>query len=502
MEGFKEGFEFFSDNASDIAGVQFGAEYVDSVNTEIDEFLNNVSHFNGMQSSVETLKGDFAEFWHAGTFNIDAAVKGSNHRVQVDRSHDFGSVDISGKNFDGKFGLKYYQNGIASAKQQSKSVFEAYSHYKSRGGKESLEEYLTKRGYQDDSVLNDPVYTGQVRVIPKNQLEEATEWLKRKINEESSKRPEQVERYKETLRLLTDKVSDNKGNESIPLSEDEAKKLAALAKEGNIDPTKLGLTTEELIKFEYILKQSLKAGLTAAVISVVLKTAPEIVKAINYLIDNGEIDEEQFQKIGFKALEGGTEGFVRGSVAAAITTACKSGVLGEGLKEINPSIIGAVTVIVMNTIKDSYKVATGSMSRYEMSNELIKTMYTTTWALGLGAVTQGFIEIPVVGYMLGSFVGSLLGSFTYSLAYKPAISFCIDTGFTMFGLVNQDYELPADVMEEIGLDVFKYDEFEYDTFRPTEFSFNSFSADRFEPKNNGITFLRRGVIGINEIGFV
>lgn len=502
MDGFKEGFEFFTEHASDIVGMQFGSGYVDNVNGEIDKFVESVAHFKGYRSNVDTLKGDLAEFWHAGTFNIDAAVKGSSHRAQVDRSHDFGSVDVSGKNFDLKAGLKYYKTGVDSAKQQSKSVFETYSKYTADGGKESLEEYLSNRNYQDDSVLNDAVYSGQIRVIPKDQLTEATKWLERKIEKEGSTRPEQVERYKETLELLKDRISDDKGNESIPLSEEDAKKLAQLAKEGKIDPEEWNLTTEELIRAEYILKEAFKAGLTAATISIVLRTAPEIANAIKYLIENGEIDEDQFKKIGFAALKGGSEGFVRGTVSAAITAACKSGALGEALKGVEPSVIGAVTVLVMDTVKNSYAVSTGTMTRYEMSNELIKTMFTTTCSLSLGAVTQAFIEVPILGYMVGSFVGSLLGSFTYAAAYKPAISFCIDTGFTMFGLVNQDYELPEDVMKEIGIDVFEYDQFDYDSFEPDSFQYNKFVIEQNEPSKLDMMFLRRGVIGINEIGFV
>ena len=66
--------------------------------------------------------------------------------------------------------------------------------------------------------------------------------------EEESKRPEQVERYRETLKLLKDRISDNQGNESIPLSEADAKKLAQLAKEGKINPEDWGLTTVEALE--------------------------------------------------------------------------------------------------------------------------------------------------------------------------------------------------------------------------------------------------------------
>ena len=251
------------------------------------------------------------------------------------------------------------------------------------------------------------------------------------------------------------------------------------------------------------MKQSLKAGLTAATISLVLKTAPEIIKAIKYLIEKGEIEEGEFKKIGMAALTGASEGFVRGTVSASITAACTAGLLGDFLKKaVDPSIIGAVTVLAMDTMKNAYSVATGKMTRYEMSNELIKTMFTSTCALAMGSVTQGFIEIPVLGYMLGSFVGSMVGSFAYSAAYKPAISFCIDTGFTMFGLVNQDYVLPEDVMNEIGIEVFDYEHFDYGKVEPERFEYSSFNADKFEPERIDMTFLRRGVIGISEIGYI
>ena len=82
--------------------------------------------FETSGARIDTLKGDVAEFWHAGTFNINAAINSSKNRVQVDRSHDFGSADITGINFDAEFGLKYYKNGASSAEQQAKSIFQRF----------------------------------------------------------------------------------------------------------------------------------------------------------------------------------------------------------------------------------------------------------------------------------------------------------------------------------------------------------------------------------------
>ena len=46
--------------------------------------------------------------------DIQAVVHGSEHRAFVDRSHEFASADIS-TNFGDKYGLKYYNDGAASA---------------------------------------------------------------------------------------------------------------------------------------------------------------------------------------------------------------------------------------------------------------------------------------------------------------------------------------------------------------------------------------------------
>lgn len=502
MEAFKEGYEFFEKNAGNFSGHAAGVHYVDAVESEIKMLVNNLNNFETSGARIDTLKGDVAEFWHAGTFNINAAINFSKNRVQVDRSHDFGSADITGVNFDAKFGLKYYKDGASSAFQQSKSILNRFNEYKTRGRSDNLDLYLEERGLSAETDLNSPVYLEQFRVIPSDQLKEATMFLERKIREEAVKRPEQVHRYEETLKLLRDKVKDNEGNESIALSEQEARELAGLSKEGGVNPEDLHLTTEELIKYTNILRHAYKAGLTAATISMALRVAPEILNAIAYLIKNGEIEEGQFKKIGFAAITGAGEGFVRGTVSAAITASCKAGLCGSAMKSIDPSVVGAVTVLVMNSMKNSYQVTTGNMSRSEMVNELIKEMFVTTCALSMGSVSQSLIEIPVLGYMIGSFVGSVAGSVIYSSIYNPVLSFCVDSGFTLFSLVDQNYELPEEVLKEVGIEVFEYEKFEYEPFEFEKFEYERFEYEQFEYEKLHTIFLRRGVIGVNCVGYL
>lgn len=504
MSAFEEGYAFFAKQAGvQMAGFEAGI-YVGQVDKEIEKLIHDLNAFEGFKTKPDMLKGDIAEFWHSDTFNVNAVARGTANRAFVDRSHDFASADIS-SNFGKIFGLKYYKDGVEGAKQQAKSVFERFHEYRASGGKDSLEMFLEKRGFTDDAVLHDPIYYGQIRVIPKDQLETACEWLRRKIATESVIRPEQVERYRETLARLSDRLSDDLGTESVPLSEADAKALAALAKEGDVtaeELKQLGISADEVIRFEYLAREAFKSGLTAATISVVLNVAPEIYKAIDYLIKNGELDEKQFQRIGFAALKGGSEGFVRGTVSAAMTIACKSGMLGAAMKSISPAIIGMATVLAMDTMKNAFKVACGQMTRTELAQELIRELIVSSSAMGVGTVVQAFIEIPVVGFMIGSFIGSAIGSFAYNCGYSAVMSFCVETGFTMFGLVKQDYTLPEDILKNIGVDVFKYEQFIPAPFRSNGFMPTAFKQKQFEPNTLGITVLRRGVIGVAQIGYV
>lgn len=511
VDSFSEGFEYFRKNASGIVGATDGAEfgldrmkYVGSVENEINKFEGQMEKFAGMKTSDKILKGNVAEFWHANTFNVDSAINGSSNRMKVLESNKFASHDVEGINgLEMNIGLKYYANSEASAKAQAISVFQKFKEYQSHGGNDGLTKYLKDR-YNDniDEILNDPIYSGQIRVIPSDQLEDATNWLEKMTNTEAARRPEQVKRYQETSELLRDRISDDKGNESTPLSKEDAEKLAGIAKKGEFDASKYGIKSPEVLNFELVMKASLKAGMSAAVISLILKVGPEIYRAIDYLVKNGEIDEDQFKKIGFATINGSSEGFIRGSVAAAITTCCKVGLLGETLKAVSPSVIGAVTVLTINALKGAYGIATNKKTRAEMTDELIKDMFVSAFSLSLGGLSQAAIEIPIVGYLIGSLVGSVIGSFVYNTSYSTAISFCIDSGFTMFGIVEQDYSLPEYIIQKIGVDILEYETFIPESFKPEVFNFDSFEIDTIEPEGIGIEFLRRGVIGIRKIGYI
>ncbi len=504
---FSSGWEAFQKAASG-GGAFIGNAYVGKVSEAINKLQKDVQAMSDAHRNmgVAQLKGFMAETWHADTFNIDAAVKGSKKTAEVLKSTDFASVDVSADN--NNYSLKYYQTGKDSAFEQAKSYWQRYNEdmanrRRARGKEISFADYLKERNINESEINKyDSIYNGQFRLIPKDQMDAAIEALKKKIEKESMTRPELAASYQETLDHLQDRIQASDGTKSIPLSRADSEKIAQLAKEEKFDPKDFGLSTETLIGFDEIMQQSVQAGLTAAVISCILKVAPEIYKAIDMLIKDGEVSKEQFEKIGFAALSGGAQGFVRGSVSAALTISCKSGLLGAALKNVDPTIIGSLTVIVMNTISNSYKLATKKITKAEFAHDVAKDIFVSSCALVLGGVAQGLTpELPVIGYMLGSFIGSLGGALFYDTGYSAFMSLCCDTGFTCFGLVEQDYKIPKEILERSGIKTFDFSVYAPNKYEYKKFEVTRFNVSRFEYETIKMDFLKREVIGIGKIAY-
>ena len=497
----RTGYKSARQNIATQSGSILGDQYIQSIEDAIQNFNNDVNQFIGYKTPNEILQGDIAEFWHGNTFNIKAIVNNSDYRVQIDRSHNYASADID-SNWGDKYGLKYYKNAEASVDAQAISHFQRFCEYKYKSGRSELtiSEFLKMKGFDDDSILDDPIYSGQIRLIPKEQYDPAVEYLKLKIAKVSITQPEQVKRYQDTLELLTTKVSAPDGTASVELSRETSEKLAQLAKGGKFDASEFGITTEQLVHFQHILQVGVKAGTSAATISFVLKTAPELYKCFIKLIKDGAINSQDLQNVGFAALNGASEGFIRGFIAGTLTTACESGVFGTSIKRVNPGCIAALTVICMQTMQDAYLVAKGDMTQYELIANISKNVFVTSCGIGLGALCQILTPAIPFAYLLGNFVGSFLGAFVYQGANYAFISFAIYSGWTFFGVVNQDYRLPEETMREIGIDIFDYELYGFDRYHINEYQPNYFNIDEYEPSM--IKLIRRGVIGVHQIGYI
>lgn len=512
---FERGYKYVLDNVGGAIGADISQAWIDTINQNVEDMTQNMlSTAQEKNLDVDRLQGFIAEIWHTHTFNTNATIHHSNSFATQPDDNTFGSVDvIVGKH---NFSLKCYNTEKGSYQAQAETPWERYCKLKSQAknkGKtyQSFDDFLKERELENDDSTKMSMYFRQGKVISSDMLEGARALLRKKIfslEEDSLLTPEsklQLARYNEVYSTLTDVVSDGKGSESIQLSHSDAIKLAKAAKAGDIDKellTECGLDINKLVTAKDIACESLKAGLSAATFSLILSISPTIVNGISMLLSNAEIDVKSLKEGGASALPASARSFLNGSITAALNTSCQTGKLGEVLVGADPMVISTLVVVTMSTIGLALKLASGKIDKAEMAHEIIQMYITTVFSYAGSIALTTLCEGLPFAYMLGSLIGGIVGGFIYSASEKLFISFCIDSGCTFFGLVDQNYTLPEKVIEELGLEQFNFEKMNIEQFEYDLFSANKFSIDSFEYKKFGIEILRRDLIGIYSVGYV
>ena len=468
----------FAANVAQNDAIHLQNEHLQQINEAIDELARSINEHPHVNLGVEQLKGYVAEEWHAGTFNIDAIRQESEHRAWTLQDNGYASVDAD-TNFGKQYSLKYANT--AKDAENYQAVLNTDTHA--------------------------PKYEGQERLIAGEQVEEAKFWAHRRELKDIENRPEVSQAHSDTGEHLVGKISDGEGVESKELSIKESKEIAREAKDGGFDPEKHGYQKEVMlddVRINYV-NQAMKAGLTAATITAITQLVPELYKAIDYLIKHGEINLNAIKQSGKKVISASGESFLRGSIAYGVEMAIQQGLLGEGLKVVQPSVVGVAVTVILGTVKDSILVAAGKMTTKEMGVKFADTViissgYLVSMKIG-GLIAQALCpELPGIGYAIGSLLGCSV-AVVYNIGKRKLISFCIDTGFTCFGLVDQNYELPEAVLQEMGVSYIPVPRTEVSRTEVERVSTEA-QVNRSAYETIDITVLKRGIIGVNKIGYV
>lgn len=496
----ERGWEFSSSIMGTNVATNLGSEYVNAVDNSINKLtkaINDEAAKHGAMG-IDQLQGFMAEQWAAETYNINATAAGLDVKknfaeVLVSERNEKNSVDIRLHTEKGiiDYGSKSYKNAERSVKAQAEF------------------DHTTNRGR----------YDGQMKLIPTDQKDEGITIAERLYNKNKDERPDVAASYKETKKTLTDRVDDNNGVTSEPSTRKHNDEIAKEAQKGEFKAEEHGIDAASSIKTDYIVKQALKSGYTAAIITAVTQIAPEIYKALDYLIKNGELRLEDILRIGEKGISGTAEGFLRGSVSSSLCIVCKSGMLGEAFKVVSPEVLGTMVTLTMQTIKNSILVAAGRMTPQQMGTAFADSIIVSSgFLLGAkigsgigskiiaskigGAIGQALgLTAPVIGYLIGSLVGTAF-SVVYNIGKKKFISFCVDTGFTCFGLVEQDYQLPEEFLNKMGINTIKLNRTPIHQTNISTARISQTTVNRQNYETIGFTMPRRGLIGVNKVGYV
>jgi hypothetical protein len=470
-KSFEQGWNTASNLTGSEAAALTSEHYVQNVANAIQKLSDDLYALNAPTQASKINGGFMAEAWHADTFNVNAAVKNSPHRATRLGVNTLNSVDID-TNFGKTYSSKYMATAEKTAAAQGKL----------------------------DLTTRQPAYAGQDPLVPKDQLEDVKKTAHNRSLKNTGSRPEVARSYHEVEKHATDRISDGKVT-SDPLTKKESTKLDKDVKKGKLDLDERGVSTQKRIEAEDVLRNAVGAGLMSAAINAALAVAPDIVEELTQYFKNGEVNPKEFQRVGLKALSAGSDGFLKGSLSSTFVILCQSGKLGESLIKASPDVIASLVVITLCTIEDGVRLALGNLNAREMGGHLVDNAVVTLSFLGAmkigGTLGQSIApELPIVGYLIGSAIGCGI-ALTYGMVKKPLIAFCRDSGFTNFGLVEQDYTLPEEALKDMGVELA---DIEVASIETASIEYANLAPDPSEVP--AFKMIRRGVFSFNKIGYV
>ncbi|MBR6056740.1 MAG: hypothetical protein IKP58_01080 [Victivallales bacterium] len=358
-------------------GVNNVTNYAAGIDKALDEanrqMCDCVFNSDGSISQNPNLDGLMAEQHHAGTFNIDAAVKESDLHARALESNGKNSVDLQVYDKDGKVVRKY----------QSKYGKDA----------EASGEYFEHGDYR-----------GQRKMVPEGQAEE--------------------------IPGSTDHMEAG-GVESKPLSKEEAKSMQERAqKDGDIQQYDWN-DTDKVAVGKAIAKKAAVAG----VLAVGFQGARIAGRRFwNWITDkpNQSVDEDLKEFVSSSVQAAGSTGL---AVAATggITVAVKSGWISNVIQRTPVFPIANAVCLGLENLKVLYKLGKGEITGKEALDQAGNASCSLVGGLSgaakggtLGA-TIGSCLGPVgaaVGGVVGGIVGSIAGSTFGQTVWNGAKAVC------------------------------------------------------------------------------
>lgn len=446
-EEFKRGYEtaanLLSTTASTAAVLLKDQNYINSISQEILSTREAIYQEAIKEGPIASKAGYIAEHWHAGSFNASAKAANKADYASALGSNKPASVDVELVNANGditNYSLKYYKDGASSASAQAKNFMQEYMKRVDKCKKQGIEpptqeEFLNEYAASNDmSSMYDSVYKGQKRLIPYGQEQEAAEALKQKIAKEAAKNRDAssglVAGYEDTLSDLTATVKNADGSvSSVPLTKEDADKIVELCRSDPdaFKPEDFGLSTAQLVPMSHIANMALQGGAQAAIINVALVVGPELYQIIKQLVETGDLDEKALKESGINALTEGSKGFLEGAASTAIIECCKVEKFGAAFTDVNPSVVGALTVVTVDAAVYAYQLNKGQISPTEYGDILAEEIFVSAVSLGSGALVQALLPMIPGAYFAGSIAGSMLASAGYSIG-KDVVLAVVDSG--------------------------------------------------------------------------
>ena len=365
---------------ANVLSVKSVNNYVDSVNTAIDNanktMMESVTTKAGAINQNPNLDGFIFEEYHAGTFNIDAAVKQKSYHAEalkpeLGETYGKNSVDLVIKDDAGKYVKKYSAKAYKNANETAKSFYDKITGYK---------------------------YRGQSKLVPTDQTNE--------------------------IANSADKIKYN-NVESKGISKAEIKDIQNNLQSGNKKADILNLKKD--VNTISISKQIGKQAMVNGTMGLGIGMAANI--GIN-LIQGKEVEVEVEEVIEAGIKTGASMGMAT-AVAGGIRVAVEKKVIPTVFSRmLTNNTIGAIAASSMDIIGIAFKLGSGEISLGKAVKDVGKSVgaaygaiVASGWGYAGGMAIAGMIglgTIGAVGTILGVGVAVVAGAVCATLGSKVA----------------------------------------------------------------------------------
>ena len=362
--------------------------YVDTINTAIDNanktLMESVTTKTGNINQNQNLDGFIFEEYHAGTFNVDAAVKQKTYHAEALKP---------------ELGETYGKNSIDLVIEDTRKVIKKYQAKAYKDANKTAKAFNDKNGYK---------YVGQVKLVPTEQTSEIANSVdKIKYNNVKSKgitkaEIKEIQNDLQTRNKKADIINFKKDVNTISISKEIGKQamlngtmglVAGMA--GNIG---MKIIQGKEVEVEEIIEAGIKTGG-----SVGLSTA--VAGGIRVAVEKEIIP----------AMSNSTIGAIAASSMDIIGTACKLGSgeisLGEAVKEVGTSISSAYSAIVSSSFGYTATIAAVGMVG-------LGTLGTVGTVIGTGVALVAGAVCGTIGSKIGEEIANGVGTIAEKVVDK------------------------------------------------------------------------------------
>ena len=372
---------------ANVLSTKYVNNYVDTVNNAIDiankTLMESVTTKAGNINQNPNLDGFIFEEYHAGTFNIDAAVKQKSYyaealKPELGETYGKNSVDLVIKDDAGKYVKKYSAKAYKNANETAKSFYDKMTGYK---------------------------YKFQSKLVPTEQTSEIANSVdKIKYNNVESKgitkaEIKDIQNDLQSGNKKADIFNFKKDVNTISISKQIGKQamvngtmglVAGMA--GNIG---MKIIQGKEVKVEEVIEVGIKTGASIGM-------ATAVAGGIRVAVEK-KVIPTVFSRI----LTNNTIGAIAASSMDIIGTACKLGSgeisLGEAVKEVGTSISSAYSAIVSSSFGYTATIAAVGMVG-------LGTLGTVGTVIGTGVALVAGAVCATVGSKVAGAIASGIGA--------------------------------------------------------------------------------------------